>query len=165
MTLQPEHQCWHAVSGMLQLAWIPCCLSALQRLHCPCIRELYKVSLPLHQRASMADQADAAAVLQGKLPSRHQPSMFSPDHIPALMSANLKSLVLLISSVMLMDISGVMSLPSSSYTPCPSRCTATPDATWTHVHANVVQCIGFCSNSGFSGLQQGHSLPEDQPLV
>ena len=31
-----------------------------------------KHSLPLHQRALMADQTDAAAVLQGKLPSRNK---------------------------------------------------------------------------------------------
>ncbi len=71
-------------------------------------------SLPLHPRAFMADQTDAAAVLQGKLPGRRQPSMFSPDHTPALMSANLNSWVLLMSSPMLVDMAGVMSLP------CPS---------------------------------------------
>ena len=151
---------WKAAAGLDSVL-----LTSYTKPSLPVPQRAIQVSLPLHHKASMADQTDAAAVLQGKLLSTHQPSMFSPDHIPALMSANLKSWVLLISSVMLMDIFGVMSLPSSSCTPCPSRCAVHPDATWTHVHANVVQRTGFCSNSGFRGLQQGHSLPEDQPSV
>lgn len=43
---------------------------------------------------------------------------------------------------------GLMSLPCPSYTPCPCRCSMIPDATWTHVLANVVQCKVLCSTSG-----------------
>ena len=125
--------------GTLSVAcctWVPCCLSAIQNIHYLCIRDLYKISLPLHQRAPTADQTDAAAVLRqnGNNQNAH---MFNSDHTPALMLANLKTWVLPTRSAMLIDMAGVTSLPCPSKDPWPCRCATTQFATWTHVHANV----------------------------
>ena len=50
---------------------------------------IYKISLPLHQRAPTANQTDAAAVLRqnGNNQNAH---MFNSDHTPALMLASLQ---------------------------------------------------------------------------
>ena len=94
-------------------SWVPCCLSAIQKVQYLCIRDLCRVSLPLHQRAPTANQTDAAAVLRqnGNDQNAH---MFNSDDIPALMLANLKNWALPTRSAMLIYMAGVTSLPCTS---------------------------------------------------
>ena len=88
-------------------------VAAIQNVHYLCIRDLCRVSLPLHQRAPTANQTDAAAVLRqnGNDQNAH---MFNSDDIPALMLANLKTWALPTRSAMLIDMVGVTSLPCTS---------------------------------------------------